>query len=217
MATANGTVYDCGEFAQVMDKALTLADYAGFDARRRASEAGGRLRGIGFGCYLEASGAGGAPKDVVSVRFRDDGLLHLYGVTGPSGQGHETSFAQIVADGLGVPREGIRYRASDPTEELMGNGTGGSRSLYGAGSAFKVLVGNLTNGQRFETYLIPAERGSREVSPNGGVARLCQPGDLLVVMSFAWVDAGERPLPQVIVMDAENRIVDRPDYSEHLA
>jgi carbon-monoxide dehydrogenase large subunit len=141
--TANGTVYDCGEFAQVMDKALTLADYAGFDARRRASEAGGRLRGIGFGCYLEASGAGGAPKDVVSVRFRDDGLLHLYGVTGPSGQGHETSFAQIVADGLGVPREGIRYKASDPTEELMGNGTGGSRSLYGAGSAFKVLVGNL--------------------------------------------------------------------------
>ncbi len=141
--TANGTVYDCGEFAQVMDKALTLADYAGFAARRQASEARGRLRGIGFGCYLEASGAGGAPKDAVSAMFRDDGLIHLYGVTGPSGQGHETSFAQIVSDGLGVPRELIRYHASDPEHELMGNGTGGSRSLYGAGSAFKVLVGNL--------------------------------------------------------------------------
>lgn len=81
----------------------------------------------------------------------------------------------------------------------------------------KVLVGNLTNGQRFETYLIPAARGSREVSPNGGVARLCQPGDQLVVMSFAWVDAAARPLPQVIVLDGENHIVDRPDYSEHLA
>ncbi|MDP2359907.1 MAG: aspartate 1-decarboxylase [bacterium] len=78
----------------------------------------------------------------------------------------------------------------------------------------KVLVGNLTNGQRFETYLIPAERGSREVSPNGGVARLCQPGDQLVVMSFAWVDAQDRPLPQVIVLDGDNRIVDRPDYGE---
>ena len=79
----------------------------------------------------------------------------------------------------------------------------------------KVLVGNLTNGQRFETYLIPAQRGSREVSPNGGVARLCQPGDQLVVMAFAWVDAEHRPLPQVIVLDAENRIIERPDYSLH--
>ncbi len=141
--TANGTVYDCGEFAAVMDKSLKLADYAGFPARRQTSESQGKLRGIGFGCYLEASGAGGAPKDVVSVRFQGDGLLHLYGATGPSGQGHETSFAQIVSDGLGVPRDLIRYRASDPTQELMGNGTGGSRSLYGAGSAFKILIGNL--------------------------------------------------------------------------
>ena len=141
--TANGTVYDGGEFAAVMDKALKQSDYAGFPARRAASEARGRLRGIGFGCYLEASGAGGAPKDMVSAHFRGDGLVHLYGVTGPSGQGHETSFAQIVSDGLGIPRELIRYHASDPATELMGNGTGGSRSLYGAGSAFKVLIGNL--------------------------------------------------------------------------
>jgi len=75
----------------------------------------------------------------------------------------------------------------------------------------KVLVGNLTNGQRFETYLIPAARGSREVSPNGGVARLCQPGDQLVVMAFAWVEPDQRPHPQVIVLDEANRIVARPD------
>ncbi|MFA7331171.1 MAG: aspartate 1-decarboxylase [Candidatus Delongbacteria bacterium] len=81
----------------------------------------------------------------------------------------------------------------------------------------KVLVGNLTNGQRFETYLIPAERGTREVSPNGGVARLCQVGDQLVIMSFAWVDAQDRPLPEVIVLDEHNRIIERPDYSEYLA
>jgi aspartate 1-decarboxylase len=81
----------------------------------------------------------------------------------------------------------------------------------------KVLVGNLTNGQRFETYLIPASRGTREVSPNGGVARLCQVGDQLVIMSFAWVDAQDRPLPEVIVLDENNRIIERPDYSEYLA
>lgn len=81
----------------------------------------------------------------------------------------------------------------------------------------KILVGNLTNGQRFETYLIPAARGSREVSPNGGVARLCQVGDQLVIMSFTWADTTQQPLPKVIVLDGDNRIVETPDYSEYLA
>ena len=146
--TANGTVYDSGEFAAVMDKALDMADYGGFEARRREAQARGRLRGIGFGCYLEASGGGVAPKDQVSAHFRTDGLIHLYGVTGPSGQGHETSFTRIVADELGVPREMLRYHASDPGTELVGNGTGGSRSLYGAGSAFKILARNLIERAR---------------------------------------------------------------------
>ncbi len=141
--TANGTVYDCGDFAGALDKALALSDHAGFAARRAASEARGRLRGFGLGCYLEASGAGGAPKDEVSARFRGDGLVHVYGVTGASGQGHETSFAQILSEGLGIPIDTIHYHASDPNEELVGNGTGGSRSLYGAGSAVKMLVGAL--------------------------------------------------------------------------
>jgi len=81
----------------------------------------------------------------------------------------------------------------------------------------KILVGNLTNGQRFETYLIPAARGSREVSPNGGVARLCQVGDQLVIMSFTWADTAQQPLPKVIVLDGDNHIVETPDYSEYLA
>lgn len=138
--TANGTTYDCGEFEAVLDKALYLADHAGFPARRAASQQDGKLRGIGVACYLEASGGGGAPKDQVSCRWDRDGKVSLFGVTGPSGQGHETSFSQIVADGLGLSLSDVRYRASDPKEDLVGNGTGGSRSLYGAGSAFKVMV-----------------------------------------------------------------------------
>ncbi|MEZ5653757.1 MAG: xanthine dehydrogenase family protein molybdopterin-binding subunit [Burkholderiaceae bacterium] len=138
--TATGTVYDCGDFAGVMDKALRIADYAGFEARRAEAGARGRLRGIGFGCYLEKSGAGGAPSDQVCGQFSADGGLMLYAVTGPSGQGHETSFAQIVGGGLGIPVERIGYRPGDPSRTLVGNGTGGSRSLYGAGSAFKNLV-----------------------------------------------------------------------------
>ena len=141
--TANGTVYDSGDFDGTMSKALAMADYAGFAARRDEAARRGKLRGIGFGCYLEASGAGGAPKDVVRARFTAEGHIDVFGVTGSSGQGHETSFAQIVADGLGLSPAAIRYRASDPSQELVGNGTGGSRSLYGAGSACKMLAARI--------------------------------------------------------------------------
>ncbi|MEZ5729170.1 MAG: xanthine dehydrogenase family protein molybdopterin-binding subunit [Burkholderiaceae bacterium] len=165
--TANGTVYDCGDFEGVMDKALALSGYAGFPARRQASEAAGRLRGIGFGCYLEASGAGGAPKDEVSCRFGADGRLTLFGVTGPSGQGHETSFAQIVAGGLGIDMDSIDYRASDPALSLVGNGTGGSRSLYGAGSAFKNLVEQIIETARPHAATMLGADGALEFS--GGV------------------------------------------------
>jgi aerobic carbon-monoxide dehydrogenase large subunit len=140
--TANGTTYDCGEFEAVMDKALKMADYDGFASRQELSTKQGKLRGIGVACYLEASGGGGA-KDNVLGRWDASGRLTLYGVTGPSGQGHETTFAQLVADGLGVSLQDVRYRASDFTKSIVGNGTGGSRSLYGAGSAFKVLVARM--------------------------------------------------------------------------
>jgi aerobic carbon-monoxide dehydrogenase large subunit len=140
--TANGTTYDCGEFEAVMDKALGMADYDGFALRREQSARQGKLRGIGVASYLEASG-GGAVKDNVLGRWDASGRLTLYGVTGPSGQGHETSFSQLVADGLGVSLQDVRYRASDPTKAIIGNGTGGSRSLYGAGSAFKVLIARM--------------------------------------------------------------------------
>jgi aerobic carbon-monoxide dehydrogenase large subunit len=137
--TANGTTYDCGEFEAVMDKALRMADYDGFAARREAAVKQGKLRGIGVASYLEASGGGGM-KDNVLGRWDANGRLTLFGVTGPSGQGHETTFAKLVSDGLGIAMQDVRYRASDPNTAITGNGTGGSRSLYGAGSAFKDLI-----------------------------------------------------------------------------
>jgi len=141
--TAYVTEYDCGNFEAVLNKTLALADFDGFSSRRQASAAKGLLRGIGFGCYIEKSGAGGAPKDQVSCRFHRKGRLVLHAVSGSSGQGHETSFAQIVGEGLGIDPTGIDYKAGDPSLTLVGNGTGGSRSLYGTGSAFKNLVGTI--------------------------------------------------------------------------
>lgn len=141
--TANGTVYDTCECARVMDRALDLSDYAGFAQRKQAAEARGKLRGIGLATYLEASGAGGAPKDQVQGEFDEHGVLHVYGVTGASGQGHETSFASIIEAELGLQADRVRYRAGDPARSLVGNGTGGSRTLYGAGSAIKNLCQNI--------------------------------------------------------------------------
>lgn len=138
--TANGTVYDCGDFETVLDQALSLADYSSFGQRRQSSMAAGKLRGIGIGYYVEKSGAGGAPKDEVSCRFNANGTLTLYAVSGPSGQGHETAYAQIVGEGLGIDPQLIDYQAGDAAQQLVGNGTGGSRSLYGTGSAFKNLA-----------------------------------------------------------------------------
>jgi carbon-monoxide dehydrogenase large subunit len=138
--TANGTVYDCGDFHAVLQKALALSDYANFGERREKARQDGKVRGIGIGYYLEKSGAGGAPKDQVSCQFNADGTLILHAMSGPSGQGHETAFARIVGDGLGIDPQQIRYRPGSQSDRLIGNGTGGSRSLYGTGSAFKNLV-----------------------------------------------------------------------------
>ena len=102
--TANGTVYDCGDFEGVMRPgAATWPTTTGSTRGGSDAAARGRLRGIGFACYLEASGGGAAASDQVACRFAADGSLTLFAMTGPSGQGHETSFAQIVADGLGIP------------------------------------------------------------------------------------------------------------------
>jgi carbon-monoxide dehydrogenase large subunit len=137
--TANGTTYDCGEFEAVMDKALELADWQGFGARRERAARAGRLRGIGLATFLEISAPGAAPKDQVFARFDRGGTLNLYAVSQSSGQGHETTFVHIVTEALGVTGESIRFHEGDPDIAVVGNGTGGSRSLLGAGSAFKLL------------------------------------------------------------------------------
>jgi carbon-monoxide dehydrogenase large subunit len=137
--TPNGTVYDSGDFAAVMDDALHRADWSGFAARRAASERAGKLRGIGIATYLEAGGGGSAPKDQVAVEFDGAGSMTLFAVTQSSGQGHETVFPQIVAETLGIDATRIRFHPRPPEAELTGSGTGGSRGVLGTGSAFRML------------------------------------------------------------------------------
>src|SRR6266545_4223518 len=126
---ANGNIYDCGDFEGVLADALAASDWAEFPARRAQSQARGKLRGRGMAAYIEASGGGFAPSDQVELRFDARGGITMYAVSHSHGQGHETSYAQIVSAVLGVPMENFRLRNGDPAVRLVGNATGGSRSL----------------------------------------------------------------------------------------
>ncbi|MGB7542398.1 MAG: xanthine dehydrogenase family protein molybdopterin-binding subunit [Burkholderiales bacterium] len=138
--TANGGEYDCGDFEGVLADAVEAADWTGFAARRAESVARGKLRGRGISTYIEATGAGFAPSDQVELRFEADGGIAMYAPSHSHGQGHETSYAQIVAGVLGVPMEKFRLRNGDPAVRLVGNATGGSRSLLGVGSVMQLAA-----------------------------------------------------------------------------
>lgn len=144
-ATSAGPVYDCGDFARVFERALVLGDYAGFETRRAAAPAR-RVRGIGIACYVESSGvgpskfarAGGARVGLAeSARIGVDAAGHITATLGTQnhGQGHETSFAQILARELGVGFERITVIEGDTAAIDEGTGTFGSRSIAVGGSA----------------------------------------------------------------------------------
>lgn len=135
-ATPLGPVYDSGEFAATMDDALSLADWAGFAGRRRDSEAAGKLRGIGVGCFLEI--AGGVMAESADIRFDADGMVAVRVASQPMGQGHASTFPALVAGLLGVAGEKIRFIVGDSDEAPRGTATVASRSAVMVGSALSV-------------------------------------------------------------------------------
>ena len=133
MTNAVGSKVDSGAFPETFDRALTRADVAGFAARRRESEARGLRRGLGFAYHIKATG--GAPSENVDIRFEADGTVSLITGTQTIGQGHETTFPQILAERLGVPNERIRLVQGDTDLILAGGGHGSSRATYMGGTA----------------------------------------------------------------------------------
>ena len=133
LTNALGFSVDSGNFVETFDRALALADVAGFAARRSESEACGRLRGLGLAYHIK--GTGGSPHENVDIRFESDGSVSLITGTQTIGQGHETTFPQILADRLGVPNELIRLRQGDTDLIPMGGGHGSSRATYMGGTA----------------------------------------------------------------------------------
>jgi carbon-monoxide dehydrogenase large subunit len=160
--------YDSGNYAGSMDQALELIDYKGFAARREQSKSGGKLRGIGFSAYIEACGI--APSAVVGslgagvglyesaeIRFNPTGNVIVFTGSHSHGQGHETTFAQIVSDRLGVPIENVEVVHGDTARIPFAMGTYGSRSLAVGGSAISKAIDKIiAKGKKIAAHSLEA-------------------------------------------------------------
>ncbi|MEX2468192.1 MAG: xanthine dehydrogenase family protein molybdopterin-binding subunit [Pseudohongiellaceae bacterium] len=131
--TALGAVYDSGDFARNLEDALELADWKGFEARRREARTRGKLRGIGLASYIERC-AGGAP-ELARLTVDKEGQVTLYIGTQSNGQGHETAFRQILSERLGIAFDQVSIVQGDSDLIESGGGTMGSRSVPVGGSA----------------------------------------------------------------------------------
>jgi carbon-monoxide dehydrogenase large subunit len=122
-----GLIYDSGDYPAVQRRAMELADWKGFAQRKTEARARGRLRGIGMGHYIELNT--GAPRERAQITVRQDGKIDVVLGTISSGQGHETSFAQLVAEWLGVDMGAVRLLAGDTDVASIGGGTHSGRSM----------------------------------------------------------------------------------------
>jgi carbon-monoxide dehydrogenase large subunit len=173
--TPIGPTYDSGDFPAVLERALALADYRGFAARRQAAPPGGR-RGIGIACYVESSGV--APSrfagalgaragffESAAIRVRPDGGVQAMLGTHSHGQGHETTFAQIIASRLGVPLVKVEIVEGDTDRVPFGTGTFGSRSIAVGGSALdRAAMKIIAKGKAIAAHLLEAAVSDVEFS-----------------------------------------------------
>ncbi|HVB15335.1 MAG TPA: xanthine dehydrogenase family protein molybdopterin-binding subunit, partial [Stellaceae bacterium] len=166
--------YDSGDYQTTLQMAQQAADYAGFEARRQEAARRGKLRGIGVATYIEACGI--APSAVAgalgaraglyesaAVRFHPTGSVSVLTGSHSHGQGHETTFAQLVSDRLGVPIESVEIVHGDTGKLPFGMGTYGSRSLAVGGSAIvKAMDKIIAKGTKIAAHLLEASEADIE-------------------------------------------------------
>jgi carbon-monoxide dehydrogenase large subunit len=164
--TPIGPTYDCGDFPRILQRALQSADYAGFATRRKISEGEGRLRGIGLACFVESSGvapsrlagmmgARGGFYEAAQVRVAPDGSVSAFLGTHNHGQGHATTFAQIISQCLGMPLDRINVVEGDTAAVPIGTGTFGSRSIAVGGSALHAASSKIIlKGKKIAAHLL---------------------------------------------------------------
>jgi carbon-monoxide dehydrogenase large subunit len=169
--TPIGPTYDCGDFPKIFARVLEVADYTAFARRRAEAARRGRLRGIGMACYVESSGV--APSrfagmlgarvgfyEAAAIRIGPDGAVRVALGTHNHGQGHATTFAQIIASRLGVPVERIDIVEGDTADVPQGTGTFGSRSIAIGGSALDRAAAKIVaKGKLIAAHLLETATG----------------------------------------------------------
>jgi carbon-monoxide dehydrogenase large subunit len=167
-------LYDTGNYNATLNEAQKLADVEGYAARKQASEAKGKLRGRGYACYIEACGI--APSAVAGslgaraglfeageVRVHPTGKVTVFTGSHSHGQGHETTFAQVVAARFGIPIEDVDIVHGDTSKILFGMGTYGSRSIAVGGTAIMKAVDKvIAKGRKIAAHLLEAAESDVE-------------------------------------------------------
>ncbi|MEA2777312.1 MAG: aerobic carbon-monoxide dehydrogenase large subunit [Acetobacteraceae bacterium] len=153
--TRTGLTYDTGQYALALAKCQELADWNGYAARLSASEAAGKRRGRGIVYYVDNTGIF---NERMELRFDPSGELTILAGTLSHGQGHETSYAQMIADWLGVAEDKIHLAQADTDEVAIGRGTYASRSMMIGGSALRAAADEvIERGKRFAAHFMEAD------------------------------------------------------------
>jgi carbon-monoxide dehydrogenase large subunit len=163
--------YDVGDFGASLDAALKAIDYAGFPARKAKAKSEGKLRGIGFSCYIEACGiapskavgslgAGVGLWESAEIRVNPVGTIEVLTGSHSHGQGHETTFAQLISERLGVPISQVQIVHGDTDKVQFGMGTYGSRSIAVGGTAIvKAMEKVEAKAKKIASHLLEASEG----------------------------------------------------------
>jgi carbon-monoxide dehydrogenase large subunit len=160
-----GLTFDIGNFPAVLDKALANADWAGFPARKAEATRKGLLYGRGIAYYVEIAGGGGT-EEIADVRVSADGKVEMAVGTQSNGQGHETAYAQVLSEKLGIDMDDIRIVQGDTVRLDEGHGTGGSRSMaFGGGAVLASADALIERG----IELAKADLGADDVDYADGV------------------------------------------------
>lgn len=200
---ATGLTYDSGNYEGALDKALSKIDYKALRAEQAAARKQGRYLGIGIASYIEicglgpsqvagAVGFGGGLYDSAIVRVYPTGMIRVYIGAKPHGQGEETTFAQIVANDLGIPVENVEIHAGDTDNTPQGWGTYGSRSTAVCGSAVKIATQRVKEkAKKIAAHLLEANEADLEWKEDrfivkGSPDKSKTFGELALMANVAW-------------------------------
>ncbi len=191
--SAVGLSIEQGSFAHAIDLAAKAAD--GFKARQRQSRKNGKLRGLGYACFLET--ARGQPNEVAKLEVGEDDHIHISVGTHSNGQGHETTYAQIAADVLGLPVELFAFHQGDTADLDSGGGHGGARSMHQGGTAVLMAAeGLIENARKLAARLLQADVDA--VRYQAGMLRVAATGQeigLDEVARASWEAEGDDVAP----------------------